>query len=61
MNRTITTHQERAELKPGTICMDLNGNAWKRGIGSWVGTGEGAPLYDDEDLTLVILHEAEGA
>jgi hypothetical protein len=57
--RTIRTHQERALLKPGTICMDLAGNAWKRGIGSWVGTGEGAPLYDEENLTMIILHEPE--
>lgn len=57
--RTIRTHQERAALKPGTICMDLAGNAWKRGTGSWVGTGEGGALYDEENLTMIILHEPD--
>lgn len=57
--RTISTHQERATLKPGTICVDRAGNAWKRGFGSWVGTGEGGPLYDEENLTLTVLHEPE--
>lgn len=57
--RTIRTHQERAELKPGAICMDLAGNAWKRGTGSWVGTGEDGPLYDEENLTLIVLHEGD--
>jgi hypothetical protein len=45
---TVTTHQERAELLPGTICVDLDGNAWKRGTGSWVSTGgDTEPLFDD--------------
>lgn len=55
--RTIRTHQERAALKPGAICMDLAGNAWKRGVSSWVGTGEGRPLYDEEDLLMVVFYE----
>lgn len=57
--RTISTAAERAELRPGTIAVDEGGNAWKRGTGSWVGTGEGGPLYDEDDLTLTILHEPE--
>jgi hypothetical protein len=58
--RTIRSHQERALLKPGTICMDLNGNAWKRGTGSWVSTGgDTGPLYDEDDLTLTVLYEGE--
>lgn len=56
--RTITTAEERATLLPGTICADLNGNAWKRGTGSWASTGgDTAPLYDEDDLTLTVLHE----
>jgi hypothetical protein len=55
--RTIHHHRERAALPPGSICMDLNGNAWKKGAGSWVSTGEDVgPLYDEENLTLVVLH-----
>jgi hypothetical protein len=57
MTRTIHTSTERAELAPGTIAVDEQGNAWKRGAGSWVSTGEGAPLYDDEDRTLTVLIE----
>ena len=56
---TITTAVQRAALIPGTICMDSAGNAWKRGAGSWVGTGEGAPLWDHEDLDLTVLWEPQ--
>ena len=59
MKVRITTAAERAELRPGTICMDLAGNAWKRGSGSWVGTGELGPLYDDMDLTLIVLYKPD--
>lgn len=54
--RIITTAAERLLLPAGTVAMDEQGNAWKRGTGSWVGTGEGAPLWDDMDLTLAVLH-----
>jgi len=57
MSRSIYTAAERALLRPGTIAVDNQGNAWKRGTGSWVGTGEGAPLYDEDDLALTILIE----
>ena len=59
--RTITTSGERSTLRPGTICMDMNGNAWKRGTGSWVGTGDGAPLFDDDDMTMTVLHEGSAS
>lgn len=52
----VTTAEERAVLPPGTIAMDSKGNAWKRGAGSWVGTGEGGPLFDYMDLPLTVLH-----
>lgn len=55
--RIIITAEERTRLKPGTIAVDDQGNAWKRGTGSWVGTREGGPLFDDENLTLTILWE----
>lgn len=55
---TITTAEERASLAPGTVAVDANGNAWKRGTGSWVGTGDGVPLFDHEDLALTVLYEA---
>jgi len=56
--RTIATAEERSELLPGTVGMDADGNAWKRGTGSWVSTGGDTPaLYDDMDLTLIVLHE----
>lgn len=53
----ITTAAERAQLPPGTIAVDERGNAWKRGTGSWVSTGEGAPLFDDMDFKMTILLE----
>lgn len=54
----ITTAQERSQLKPGTIAVDDQGNAWKRGTGSWVSTGgDTPPLYDDFDYPLTVLLE----
>jgi hypothetical protein len=61
MTTRIFTAAERALLKPGTIAVDDRGNAWKRGTGSWVGTGEGAPLWDDEDLPMTVLLVPEGS
>ena len=43
----LDSHIAIAKLPPGTILRDANGNAWKRGTGSWVGTGEG-PAYAPE-------------
>jgi hypothetical protein len=54
--RQVATAEERALLPIGTIAMDSKGNAWKRGAGSWVGTGEGGPLFDYMDLPLTVLH-----
>lgn len=57
----ITTAQERAHLKPGTIAVDDQGNAWKRGTGSWVSTGGDTPaLYDDVDYPMTVLLEGRG-
>ena len=55
--RTITTAAERTTLRPGTVAVDDCGNAWKRGFGSWVGTGDLGPLFDYEDITLTVLYE----
>lgn len=55
----IYTAEGRSTLKPGTICRDVYGNAWKKGTGSWVGTGDGPALFDDEDYTLMILWEPD--
>ena len=57
-NRTITTAAERANLKPGTVGIDPLNNVWKRGEGSWVSTGDGPALLDDQDLTLTIIWES---
>lgn len=54
----IATARERAQLKPGTIAVDDQGNAWKRGTGSWVSTGgDTPPLYDDFDYPMTVLLE----
>jgi hypothetical protein len=53
----ITTAAERAQMKPGTIAVDDQGNAWKRGTGSWVSTREDGFLHDDDDYPMTILIE----
>lgn len=37
---TISTIEQIDALPPGSVVLDAEGTAWKRGAGSWVGTDD---------------------
>jgi hypothetical protein len=52
---TVTTADELDALPVGSVVLDDEGTAWKRGSGSWVGTG-GEHVEPHEAAPLTVIY-----